>query len=1125
MSGERRAFRSRVLVLALALPAWLVASVAARRADAMDDPSCGVVTLVAREGARAYVLPHSYIRPGTDSLWTRAGPLARGTDYELDTLHGQIRFVHVPSPGDTLWFAGCWLISPPPFGLKLMHYRPLALAVPDSGPPANEPARFRPAVQRDPAEAVPGASLSLSGNKTIAVDFGSAQDAFLRQSLDLAISGTLAPGIQLTGVLSDRNTPLTGTGSTRDLQSLDRVRIELKTPQGSAALGDVTLQLDQGEFARLERRLQGVRGDLGVGGFTGTAAAASASGVYQRVEFFGVEGRQGPYTLRAQDRAIGVSVVTGSEVVILDGARMTRGEGADYSIDYERAQITFSNRRPISSASRITVECQFTVNRFRRNLAAFDGRWQGRTLRAFTRVLSEGDDGGRPLDIDLDAADRLVLEFAGDSAARAVAPGVTPGVGDYDSVRVAGGTLVYAYAGPDSGQFAVSFAPVGAGRGDYADSAVVAGRTVYRYAGPARGSFVVGRALPQPETHRLWAVGGGATIGPLSIDAEGAVSRHDLNAISRFDDGDNSGLAGRAALSLDGALPGVLGEAGLTLLARTVGPRFAPFSRLERPFAQEDWGLPLNADLEHQQRVELGGRWKPRRLGELRMSLARLDLPGGFESLRRTAEWVREGTLSLRGSLERADANDPARFYSHGGRDRTRGEVRLRLPWLEPTLRAESDERRTPSDTARAGERVRESEVELSSPQRFAWRARAGLGVRDDATLAGAGYVDLRQARTLRFTMDTPTGQMWTAGVALHRREIEPRADPLRTRSDLGSVHLALDDAKRALTGSANLEITSEGENRRSRTLTFVGGGRGGYDAFGNPVALGDYLLGEGTSGTALDLLARSALSAHVGWQFGSSEVWRGSRIDFAFESDARRRGEFVARDAVVAPGTVLGDPALARGSVLQRLEAELGPRARAGALRLLAERRVSADRSYENFAQTSDRRALEARWRARPAAVLSAEVSSRLRRDQAGQSFLGGTAYRRVLIESGGGAQLVFTPSSRVRLAGMADGAWVRPEGGNEFTRTIRIGPDLGVAVLARGRLEIGARRAFIQGPALATYLPGADPLGTPLWEGTSRFDYRVHESTTFGLSMSLRDVPRRAPLATGRAELRAFF
>jgi hypothetical protein len=1110
----------------LAFAAALACFAPAARADmTLGDPACGTVTLVTREGARAYVLPHSFIRPGSDSVWSRAGPLARGVDYELDTLHGQLRLTRAPVAGDTIWFSGCWLVAPPPFGLKLMRYRPLALATPDSvdAAPAAAVGR-RPAVQRDPTEAPAGAALSLSGNKTIAVEFGSAQDAFLRQSLDLAISGTLAPGVQLTGVLSDRNTPLTGTGSTRDLQSLDRVRIELKTPQGSAALGDVSLQLAGGEFGRLERRLQGVRGDVGIAGFQGTAAAASAEGVYQRVEFFGTDGRQGPYPLRGQG-AGGVSVVTGSEVVVLDGVRMTRGEGADYSIDYDLAQITFSNRRPISSASRITVECQFTVNRFRRNLAAFDGRWQGRSLHAFTRVLSEGDDGGRPLDVELDAADRLVLQFAGDSASRAVGPGVTPGGGDYDSVRVAGGRLVYAYAGQDSGQFTVSFAPVGVGRGDYADSVLASGRIAWRYVGAGLGAFIVGRALPQPETHRLWVMGGGATMGALSFDAEGAVSRHDLNALSGLDDADDIGAAGRATIALDGALPGFLGEAGISASARSVGPRFAPFSRLERPFAQEDWGLPLDADLEHQQRVEVGGRWKPRRVGEVRLSLARLDLPSGFESDRRVLEYAREGTLGLKGSLERSDATDPARVFSHGGRDRGRGEIRLRLPWLEPAARAESDERRTPSDTASVGQRVREAGFELASPARFGWRGRAGFGVRDDAQLAGATWVEMREAQTMSASLETPSGRTLVAGLALHRRAIEPRADPLRTRSDLGSVHVALDDAKRALTGSVNLEITSEGESRRVRTLTFVGGGRGGYDAQGNPVVQGDYLLADGVPTASLDQIARAALSAHFGWQFGSSDAWRGSRLEFAFESDARRRGEFVASDAVVSPGAVLGDPDLARGSVLQRFEAELGPGARTGGLHLLAERRVNADRAYENFAQTSDRRALEARWRARPAAAVSAEISSRLRRDEAAQAFVSGSPYARVLIESGGGAQLVFTPSSRLRAAGLLDASWVRPEGGDEFTRTLKIGPDLGIAILARGRLELGARRTFIRGPALATYIPGADPLGLPQWEGTSRFDYRVHESTTLGLSMQLRDVPRRAPLATGRAELRAFF
>src|SRR5206468_3088805 len=164
------------------------------------------------------------------------------------------------------------------------------------------------------------------------------------------------------------------------------------------------------------------------------------------------------------------------------------------------------------------------------------------------------------------------------------------------------------------------------------------------------GAFRIGRALPLPETHQLWALGGGASWGALALDAEGAVSRHDLNAFSSLDDQDNLGQAGRVGLSLEGALPGALGAGGLTLTARA--------------------------------------------------------------------------------ACERADATDPARRFRDGGRVRARGELRLVLPWVEPALRAESDERRTPGDTARVGERVREGACELQSAARFPWRALAGYTAR-----------------------------------------------------------------------------------------------------------------------------------------------------------------------------------------------------------------------------------------------------------------------------------------------------------------------------------------------------------------------------------------------------------
>jgi hypothetical protein len=173
-----------------------------------------------------------------------------------------------------------------------------------------------------------------------------------RQSLDLSVSGTLAPGVELTGVLSDRNTPLTAEGSTQDLQSLDRVLLELRTPNGAASFGDVAVDARDGEFARVERRLQGVKAEWGARGFSGSVAAASAPGEFHRLQLFGVDGQQGPYLLTDRNGGTAITVVAGSEIVTVDGQRMERGEGADYAIEYDRARITFSNRRPITSASR-----------------------------------------------------------------------------------------------------------------------------------------------------------------------------------------------------------------------------------------------------------------------------------------------------------------------------------------------------------------------------------------------------------------------------------------------------------------------------------------------------------------------------------------------------------------------------------------------------------------------------------------------------------------------------------------------------------------------------------------------------------------------------------------------------
>ena len=1114
---------------AVALAALTLFAACSHAAGDIEDPGCGVFRIALQSDAVVYALPHGFLRAGSDSVRVQGMRWQRGTDYTIDLMRGELRLLRPPAAGDTLDVSACFLLDPPPLVVQKIPYRAGRTAPADTARADTmrvSPGLFRPATAHDPSRAPDQTSLTLTGNKTLAIDFGSQQDAFLRQSLDLAVSGTLAPGVELTGVLSDRNTPLTAGGSTQDLQSLDRVLIELKTPRGSAALGDVPLAWTEGEFGRLERRLQGVRGEWSFGRLQAIGAAATQQGEFRRLQLSGIEGQQGPYLLTDRDGGSGVPVVAGSDVVTMDGERLTRGESADYAIDYERGRITFTNRRPITAETRIAIDYQIAATSFRRNLAAVGGRWDQGPFRWWTRVIQEGDDRGRPLDTTLSPEDLLQLALIGDSTSFAIGPGVTPGGGDYDSVRVQG-ELVYAFAGPDSGEFAVSFARVGAGRGDYADSMLVDGRIAFRFVGESNGGFRIGRPLPLPESHQLWTVGGETRVGPVTANIEGAVTRFDRNTFSALDDQDNLGGAGRARVGFEIPTRGMLaGAAGVVLDARTVERRFVPFTPLERPFAEESWGLPIGTDLEHQHRAELSGFFRPRAGGELRASVGRLAIDSGFESWRREASWSRDGYLMTRAAYERAEGTQAGVQFPEGGRERSRAELGVRGRWVAPTLRAESDERSSPSDSGRVATRVREAAFDLATGRAMPWRAAASLALRRDATAVPGGFADRNDSRAVHVALDSPAGRKLALALAYQRRDVEPIGSGVMgvtTHSDLGSMRVR-GEHKTGASVLGGVEITSEGETRRTRELIFVGAGRGAYDALGNFVGTGDYdLIVSARPG--FDRIARAVTSVRFAAPFGKSERWRGSRFEFDFESDARRRGDLRPGDVWIAPGAVRDDPALAHGSVLQRASADLAPGALVSSVFARIERRVTSDRTFVNFAQFVDDRTASARWRARSAAAVGIELELRARRQEAQQQLTGNATFRRAIEEGGGTFRAAYTPGPRLRVAGAVEVTWSRPAGGVDLTRLVRVGPDLGWSLGERSRLEASFRRSFTSGPAPLDLLPTADPLGTLRWEGNARVDWRVHNSVTLGTSITARDRIDRRTQVTGRAEMRAFF
>ena len=68
------------------------------------------------------------------------------------------------------------------------------------------------------------------------------------------------------------------------------------------------------------------------------------------------------------------------------------------------------------TASRVSVEYEYTLDAYHRNLALASAGWQGGPWWLGTTWVSESDDRGRPITGTLDESDQIVLAAAGDSA-------------------------------------------------------------------------------------------------------------------------------------------------------------------------------------------------------------------------------------------------------------------------------------------------------------------------------------------------------------------------------------------------------------------------------------------------------------------------------------------------------------------------------------------------------------------------------------------------------------------------------------------------------------------------------------------------------------------------------------
>ncbi|MFZ1675885.1 MAG: hypothetical protein WAT91_01350 [Saprospiraceae bacterium] len=415
--------------------------------------------------------------------------------------------------------------------------------------------------------------LEYDGALTRGFSLGNNQSLVFDSELNLQLNGNIGDGYLIKAAITDQNLPIQPDGTTRQIQEFDKVFIEIDKDQHSVLAGDFDAINPEGYFMRYNRKLKGVEYSFEGNKFhepwTIKGSAAVSKGKFTRQTLTPTEGNQGPYPLKGENGELFIIVLAGSEKVYIDGQLLTRGEDADYIMDYNKSEITFTRRVLINVRHRITIEYEYAQFNFQKSQNTLEVRYQKNKLESYFNFFQENDSKSVTGDLQLNAEDLALLNMAGDggsqfqkSGIKKLNEGYNTNLILYTTIDTIVNAVIYTdvltwSTDPQKANLIVTFSEVGQGNGDYIISPNPSpnGR-IYKWISPdaitgeRRGNFSPIIPLQAPQQKQMLTAGGEYRWNKEGkITAEFGLSRHDLNRYSSLDDNDNTGGALKVTLS------------------------------------------------------------------------------------------------------------------------------------------------------------------------------------------------------------------------------------------------------------------------------------------------------------------------------------------------------------------------------------------------------------------------------------------------------------------------------------------------------------------------------------------------------------------------------------------------
>ncbi|MGD0590266.1 MAG: hypothetical protein ABSA44_05645 [Bacteroidota bacterium] len=711
-----------------------------------------------------------------------------------------------------------------------------------------------------------GSGLQKSGSIVRGFSVGSNNDLSLNSGFRMQLAGKLAQDVDVTAALTDENSPLQPEGTTKTLQEVDKVYIEIKTPHYSATLGDFDLQIDQkegGEFGRLNRKLQGGQGTASFDHIGGSdlggsmsLTGATARGKYATNQFQGIEGVQGPYLLKGNNGENRLVIIAGSERVYLDDELMTRGEVNDYVIDYTSGEITFSSRRLITNASRITIDFEYSDQQFVRNLIAgsLSESMFGHELKLNISFAQEADDPDSPIDFSLNDSTRAILRQSGGDRMKASVSGIVKvdsGNGQYilqDTIINGRHYSILEYSpGDPLARYTAYFSPVDSVPADSAGYDRIASGE-FHFKGIGQGSYIPVQFLPMPQLHQVIDVNGQASLGSdFSLSGEYAMSRFDQN---RFSLDDSSSMKGGAFMFAARYNPKRLiiggsniGEVDAHISDRFVDRRFLAMDRVNEVEFNRKWNLTEDATTDEDIQ-EFSLAYRPTRSISGAATYGALDRPGEVHSTRTQIDLgIADSNLAkVQYQIEVINTSN-ALLNDESHWTRQHGIAEYEIAKWRPGFCIESEERiamPTGLDSMSLGSfRFLEIAPRLTTAEFSKMTASVELQFRTEDSATVGSLHRASQAVTQLYTWQLNNNQLLSSSLALNLRNVE-FTDEFKLRGNLNSNTVLVRSQtrftpfQRAIESDLYYEFSNQRSAQLERVFVRVTPGSGNYKYLGD---------------------------------------------------------------------------------------------------------------------------------------------------------------------------------------------------------------------------------------------------------------------------------------------------